>query len=144
LVITNLGRWGFPVIRYRTGDAVIFNPSRCECGRTFLRLEGGVLGRVDDMITIRGVNVFPSGLENLIRAHVAVDEFRVSIGKRSELDELLVEVELVEGTDTDSVVVAVAQSIGTALGFRPIVSAVPRGTLPRFELKARRFQYFGT
>jgi phenylacetate-CoA ligase len=144
LVITNLGRLGFPVIRYRTGDAVIFNEARCECGRTFLRLEGGVLGRVDDMITIRGVNVFPSALENLIRVHNTVDEFRVSVGRRGELDELSVEVELMEGTEADAVVTAVAQSIGSAMGFRPTVMAVPRGTLPRFELKAKRFQYFGT
>ncbi|MBI1881998.1 MAG: phenylacetate--CoA ligase family protein, partial [Chloroflexi bacterium] len=136
--------WGFPVIRYRTGDAVIFNQAGCDCGRTFLRLEGGVLGRVDDMITIRGVNVFPSALENLIRAHATVDEFRVRVGKRGELDELSVEVELMEGSDADAVVTAVAQSIGTALGFRPTVTAVPRDTLPRFELKAKRFQYFGT
>jgi phenylacetate-CoA ligase len=132
------------VIRYRTGDAVIFNEARCECGRTFLRLEGGVLGRVDDMITIRGVNVFPSALENLIRVHNTVDEFRVSVGRRGELDELSVEVELMEGTEADAVVTAVAQSIGSAMGFRPTVMAVPRGTLPRFELKAKRFQYFGT
>lgn len=140
LVITNLGRWGFPIIRYRTGDAVIFNQAKCACGRTFLRLEGGVLGRVDDMITIRGVNVFPSALENLIRTYTPVDEFRVKVGKKGELDELSIEVELMEGSDTEAVVTAVAQSIGTSLGFRPTVTAVPRGALPRFELKAKRFQ----
>jgi phenylacetate-CoA ligase len=144
LVMTNLGRWGFPIIRYRTGDAVVFNEARCDCGRTFLRLEGGVLGRVDDMITIRGVNVFPSALENLIRIHSAVDEFRVKVGKRGELDELSVEVELVDGADADSIPREIAHSIGSALGLRPLVTTVPRGTLPRFELKAKRFHYFGT
>ena len=144
LVITNLGRWGFPVIRYRTGDAVILNQAKCECGRTFMRLEGGVIGRVDDMITIRGVNVFPSAIENLMRAHNAVDEFRVIIGKRGEMDELIIELELVEGADTEAVPAAIALSINTALGLRPTVTAVSRGTLPRFELKARRFHYFET
>jgi phenylacetate-CoA ligase len=144
LVITNLGRWGFPVIRYRTGDAVIFNEAPCDCGRTFLRLEGGVLGRVDDMITIRGVNVFPSAIENLIRACQEVDEFRVQAGKRGELDELSIEVELVEGADADAVPAAIARSISSTIGFRPTVATVPRGTLPRFELKAKRFHYFGS
>jgi phenylacetate-CoA ligase len=144
LVITNLGRWGFPVIRYRTGDAVIFNEAPCDCGRTFLRLEGGVLGRVDDMITIRGVNVFPSAIENLIRACQEVDEFRVQAGKRGELDELSIEVELVEGADADAVPAAIARSISSTIGFRPTVTTVPRGTLPRFELKAKRFHYFGS
>jgi phenylacetate-CoA ligase len=143
LVITNLGRWGFPIIRYRTGDAVIFNETRCECGRTFLRLEGGVMGRVDDMMTIRGVNVFPSAIENLIRAHQAVDEFRVKAARRGELDELSIEIELIDGMEAEAISRALTQSISSAIGLRPAISAVPRGTLPRFELKAKRFHYFG-
>lgn len=143
LVITNLGRSGFPAIRYRTGDIVVFNEARCDCGRTFLRLQGGVIGRADDMVTIRGVNVFPSAIENLVRVHTAVDEFRVTAGKRGEMDELVIEVELAEGADEAAIPPAIAQSISSALGLRPQVTAVPRGTLPRFELKARRFRYFG-
>ncbi|GIK39094.1 MAG: coenzyme F390 synthetase [Chloroflexota bacterium] len=143
LVITNLGRWGFPVIRYRTGDAVIFNQARCECGRTFLRLEGGVLGRVDDMVTIRGVNIFPSAIENLVRIHSVVDEFQVKATRRGELDELCIEIELVEDVNSETVSAAIAQSISSTLGLRPLITTVPRGTLPRFELKAKRFHYFG-
>src|SRR5437763_13347375 len=60
LVITNLGRPGFPVIRYRTGDLVKLNLSPCACGRTLARFDGGLLGRSDDMVTIRGVNVYRS------------------------------------------------------------------------------------
>lgn len=143
LVITNLGRWGFPVIRYHTGDAVIFNEARCECGRTFLRLEGGVLGRVDDMVTIRGVNIFPSAIENLVRIHSVVDEFQVKATRRGELDELCIEIELVEDVNSETVSAAIAQSISSTLGLRPLITTVPRGTLPRFELKAKRFHYFG-
>ena len=62
LIITNLGRFGYPVIRYRSGDLVRLNQDICECGRTFSRFEGGVLGRVDDMFVIRGINVFPSAI----------------------------------------------------------------------------------
>ncbi len=140
LVITNVGRWGFPIIRYRTGDAIIVNKERCDCGRAFLRLEGGIIGRIDDMLTVRGVNIFPSAIENLVRQHQEVDEFRVTVGKRGEMDELTIEVELVEGADAEAIPVAIAQSMSSMLGLRPKVNSVPRDTLPRFELKARRFR----
>lgn len=139
LIITNLGRWGFPVIRYRTDDVVVANEEQCECGRTFLRLEGGIIGRADDMVTVRGVNVFPSALENLVRNYEEVDEFRVTVSKRGEMDELTIEVELAEGADSESISKAILQSIHSSLGLRPTVKTVPRATLPRFELKARRF-----
>ncbi len=139
MVITNLGRWGFPIIRYRTGDAVIFNQERCDCGRTFLRLEGGVIGRVDDMVTVRGVNVFPSAIENFVRAYAEVDEFRVTVSKRGQMDELAIEVELADGADGAAIATAISHSINSNLGLRPTVTAVPRDTLPRFELKAKRF-----
>src|SRR5690606_35703359 len=67
LVITNLGRWGSPVIRYRTGDHVRIVQDPCRCGRTFIRMDGGVIGRIDDMLIVRGVNVYPSAIENIIR-----------------------------------------------------------------------------
>ncbi|MDQ4077308.1 MAG: phenylacetate--CoA ligase family protein, partial [Chloroflexota bacterium] len=75
LVITNLGRVGSPVIRYRTGDHVRLNRESCACGRSYVRMEGGVLGRMDDMITVRGINVFPSAVENIVRFFPEVDEF---------------------------------------------------------------------
>ena len=140
LVITNLGRWGFPVIRYRSGDIVITNEAPCDCGRTFLRFEGGIIGRADDMVTIRGVNVFPSAIENLVRRHHEVDEFRVTVGKRGEMDELTIEVELAGGSDTERIPSAIAQSISSELGLRPKVTTVSQNTLPRFELKAKRFR----
>lgn len=79
LVITNLGRIGCPVIRYRTGDVIRVDDTPCSCGRTFTRLAGGVIGRANDMVVVRGVNIFPAAVENLIRRHEAVDEFRVTI-----------------------------------------------------------------
>jgi phenylacetate-CoA ligase len=138
LALTNLGRLGFPVIRYRTGDMVRLDLSPCTCGRTFARLNGGILGRADDMITVRGVNVFPSAIENIIRRFKEVDEFRVTVYTDREMDEMTVEVELVEGADT-TIAVAIGQAIDSALSFRPNMHLVPRGQLPRFELKARRF-----
>src|SRR5439155_1567484 len=74
LVLTNLGRLGSPVIRYRTGDRVRLADAPCACGRTFRRLEGGILGRLDDMLILRGVNVFPSAVEDIVRRFAAVEE----------------------------------------------------------------------
>ena len=138
LVITNLGRWGFPVIRYRTGDLVEINQAECKCGRTFARFEGGILGRADDMVTVRGVNVFPSAVENIIRRFKEVDEYRVTVRTVKQMDEMEVELEFAEGADI-SLADVVAQAIDSALSFRPIIRVVERGALPRFELKAKRF-----
>lgn len=141
LVITNLGRLGFPVIRYRTGDLVRFTTERCPCGRTFGRFHGGILGRADDMVVVRGVNVYPSAVENLVRQFTAVDEFRVHINKQQEMAHLNIEVEVVDGADTQATCQQMQQTFQNVLGLRPSVTAVPRHTLPRFELKARRFFY---
>lgn len=138
LVITNLGRWGFPVLRYRTGDLVEVNHAPCDCGRSFLRFEGGILGRADDMITVRGVNVYPSGVENIIRKFTEVDEFRIKVSRVHQMDEMDVEIELCEGADPE-VVHAIAEKLDTMLAFRPRVHHVGRNVLPRFDMKARRF-----
>ncbi|GAB4177765.1 MAG: phenylacetate--CoA ligase [Rhodocyclaceae bacterium] len=138
LVITNLGRWGFPVVRYRTGDLVCVNTEPCACGRSFLRFEGGILGRADDMVTVRGVNVFPAAVENLLRGFPEVVEFRVTIAVERQMDEMEVEVELAEGSDP-GLVQGIAARLASALAFRPLVRSVGRNTLPRFDLKAKRF-----
>jgi phenylacetate-CoA ligase len=139
LVLTNLRRWGFPVVRYRTGDIARVTTQRCDCGRTSLRFEGGILGRADDMVTVRGVNVFPAGVENILRRFVEVDEFRITVSKVREMDEMDVEVELCEGADPN-VVHAIAERLDAMLSFRPRVQRLPRNALPRFELKAKRFR----
>src|SRR5205814_6907223 len=87
LVLTNLGRLGAPAIRYRTGDRVRVAAAPCACGRTFLRLEGGILGRLDDMLIVRGVNVFPSAVEDLVRRFAAVDAFQREVFRAGALAE---------------------------------------------------------
>lgn len=139
LVITNLGRWGFPVIRYRTGDLVCVNTDPCRCGRTSLRFEGGVLGRADDMVTVRGVNVFPGGVENIIRAFAEVDEYRITVNKERQMDEMDIEVELVGSADPTALAQAIAGRLDSILAFRPRVRVVEHNVLPRFEMKAKRF-----
>ncbi len=137
-MMTNLGRPGMPVIRYRTGDRVKLNRSPCECGRTFLRLEGGVIGRTDDVLIVRGVNVFPSAVEDIVRRFAEVGEFAVDVNRHQQLDEIEIRIE-VKGAEPVAVAAAVSREIRNGLGLRAQVTPVPFGTLPRFDLKAKRF-----
>ncbi len=137
LVITNLGRVAMPVIRYRTGDQVRLARERCECGRTFARMEGGIIGRIDDMFIVRGVNVFPSAIENIVRSFPQVDEFAIEVYKRGEMDELELKIEAV-GDDHQGVARAVQAEMERRLGLRVPVMLAEAGSLPRWELKARR------
>ena len=76
LVVTNLGRTASPAIRYRTGDVVVRRTDPCACGRTFARLDGGILTRSDDMVNVRGVNVYPAAIESVVREFPDVVEFK--------------------------------------------------------------------
>jgi phenylacetate-CoA ligase len=142
LVLTNLGRAGSPVFRYRTGDRVRWDDSPCSCGRTFARLPGGILGRVDDMLIVRGVNVFPSALEGIVRRFEGVDEFLIEVFRRQEMDEvrLLLEIDggRREGTTVNETVQGVMEAVRASLGIRVEAVPVPPQSLPRYELKARR------
>ena len=144
LVITNLGRVGFPVIRYRTGDLVRLNLSPCACGRTFARFDGGLLGRSDDMVTIRGVNVYPTAIENVIREFASIDEYQVTVTTVHEMHHLELEIEVLSGNDAEHVRTRVEQAIYHALSLRPTVKVAKPGSLTRFEMKARRFRRLGS
>ena len=139
LVLTNLGRVGSPVIRYRTGDLVKVQREACGCGRGSLVLEGGVLGRVDDMVVVRGVNVYPSAVESVIREFREVEEFRVDVIATEGLSELKITLEVQAGAAVAGFAQKVAEAVRMKLELRPTVIVVDTGTLPRFELKARRF-----
>jgi len=139
LLVTTLRRTGSPVLRYRTGDLVIADPETCPCGRELLRLRGGILGRADDMITVRGNNVFPSSIEAVIRSVSGVAEFRVVVETETALDRFSVEIEPVAGAAVDEVIAGVEAGIRSTFNFQAEVSAVEPGQLPRFELKGRRF-----
>lgn len=134
LVITNLGRAGWPVIRYRTGDVVRPVRETAEDGSSRLLLQGGVLGRVDDMVIIRGVNVFPSAIENLIRESAGLREYRVTARHKHHMDELEIELE----ADSD-LCERVAGFVRERIGIRIEVRPVDVGSLPRWEAKNKRF-----
>ena len=140
LVITNLGRIGSPLIRYRTGDLVQPSYRPCVCGRSFMLFLGGVLGRIDDMIIVRGVNVFPSAIESVMREFAEVEEFRVEISQRGALSELKLILEpRADYGSSKGLEEKVMGRFRQSIGLRPQVEMVAPGSLPRFELKAKRF-----
>lgn len=140
LVVTNLGRWGSPLVRYRTNDQARLTRGTCACGRTFARLEGGILGRVDEMFIVRGNNVFPSAVEAVLRRFSDVVEFRVNIVESGTLTGVMLEIEPApEFSDPASLCQRVGRTLAETLSFKADVQAVPPGTLPRFEMKAKRF-----
>ncbi|HEY4313414.1 MAG TPA: AMP-binding protein [Pirellulales bacterium] len=133
LVLTTLGRTGCPVIRYRTGDLVCPTWPHDRPIR-FVLLDGGVLGRADNMMIIRGVNVFSSALDQIIRSFPEVPEYRVTAFKVAEMDQLSVEIE--DHLDEPQ---RVAEELQLRLGLKIDVRTVPLGSLPRFEGKGSRF-----
>ena len=140
LLLTNLGRTGSPVIRYRTGDLVVQRSERCDCGRTFARLDGGIVARVDDMVNVRGVNVYPAAIESVLRSFEDVVEFRSTVSSSGALRSLAVEVELARSTtDPQATVTRMTNRLREGLGLSVPVRIVANGELPRFEMKARRF-----
>ncbi len=131
LVLTSLGRLGCPILRYRTGDLVRYSVG--EHTNQFAFLEGGIVGRSDDMLVIRGVNVFPTAVEQIVRGFPEVVEFRITAFRRGSMDQLSIEIEdRLENPDR------VAEELRTRLGLKIEVQHVPTGSLPRFEGKGRR------
>lgn len=128
LVVTNLGRIGSPVIRYRTGDLVKKGP----------RLEGGILGRIDDMIPVRGNNVYPAAIEGILRRFPEVAEYRIVVEQTAALPVLRLEVEPTSAALGADLVERVSAAVRRELLFRAEVVLAPVGSLPRFEMKARR------
>lgn len=140
LVITTLGRAGMPVLRYRTGDLVELTSEPCECGRTLARIKGGVLGRADDMLTVRGVNLYPAAIDDLIRSIPAITEYEVEIRRIAEMDDLLLKVETDELSSFVEVEQAILAAFRAQLNIRVSITQSKRGSLPRYEFKARRYK----
>ena len=140
LVVTNLGRMDSPLIRYRTGDLVRVDPSpKLVPGvPNWLRLQGGIQGRADDMIHVRGNNVYPTAIEAIIRRFPEIVEFRVVMDERGPLSDLRIEIEPADLAHSQRLVETVARVLRDELLFRAEVTAAPPNTLPRFEMKARR------
>jgi phenylacetate-CoA ligase len=139
LVVTNLGRIGSPLFRYRTGDLVRADPEPCPCGRSLLRLNGGILGRIDDMFTIRGNNVFPASIEAILRQFTEIAEYRIDVETRRSMQHVKITIEPHNGAEGDALSEKVSRAVKDRLHFQAEVITAAPGALPRFELKARRF-----
>lgn len=139
LVLTTLTRTACPLLRYRTGDLVekaFFQPEGSD--ESILSLEGGVLGRVDDMAVIRGVNVYPTAVEKIIRGFPEVVEFQVIQTTRQSMAELEVSIEADENAD-QGLAERVSKELADAFTLRIPVRLVGEGSLPRFEFKSKRW-----
>ena len=138
LVLSSIGRAGCPLLRYRTGDIVQLIHQKCACGFKGQSLMGGILSRADEMIFLKGNNIYPSALQNKLHAIEGIVDFRITFYKIEANPQLLFEVETLQ-TDAESIKDMVEKMIQTAFLFKPVIKIVPNGTLPRQEMKSKRF-----
>ena len=143
LVVTTLDKWAFPLIRYRIGDITILNNEPCECGRTHPRIMR-ILGRTDDMIVVRGINVFPSQVESvLMRIPEIGEHYQIIVDRKGPLDVMAVKVEMTESTFSDKIADlmslsnTVARLLKGVLNITAEVELVEPGTIPRSMGKAQ-------
>lgn len=144
LVLTSLGRVASPLLRYRTGDLVKRGTPNaagavCSCGSPELALAGGILGRVDDMVIVRGVNVYPSAVDEIIRTVGGVAEYQVAVTTRGPLTELALTVEPLPDAVAATLVRQLNEAFESAFALRVPITLAAAGSLPRFEMKAKRW-----
>lgn len=143
LVITALDRIAQPCIRFDSKDIVEFTDEQCSCGRTYRLVPGGVIGRADDITKVKGVLLAPSAIEDVVRSMPGLgDEYEVVVERRGDLDHILIKVELAQGAENAEKAMETRLStelrVRTNLGYE--IQIHPYGSLPRFEVKARRFK----
>ena len=146
IVFTTIGKEGIPLIRYRTRDICSLMPEKCGCGRTTLRMSR-VMGRSDDMLIIRGVNVFPSQIESVISGFAELTlNYKILVGRKDNKDTFEVHVELAEGLAIDDIKFVeelrkrVDHDLRAVLGIGCTLRFLSEGTLPRSEGKAVRVE----
>jgi phenylacetate-CoA ligase len=139
-VYTHLERTSQPMIRLVSGDRTLWTNEPCPCGRTYPRLPRGIYGRIDDMFIVRGENIYPSAIEEALRAVPGFGgEFRIIVSRKERMDELLVQAEYAKDvSDLSALERALRERLQAKCGVRPRLELLPQGTLPRTEFKARR------
>jgi phenylacetate-CoA ligase len=131
---------GSPLLRYRTRDIVRrSSTAQCECGSVELALEGGILGRGDDMVVVRGVNVYPSAVEQVLRGSGGIVEYRVEVSGDQTLPQMRIEIEAEPRHEGEEIARRATRALENAFSLRVDVACVEAGALPRFELKAKRW-----
>jgi phenylacetate-CoA ligase len=143
-VYTHLERTSQPMIRLLSADLTTWTDDPCPCGRTYPRLPRGIYGRIDDQFTVRGENILPSAVEDVLLALPGYGgEYRIVVSRTHAMDELVVQAELEAGTYHNPVASQnfserLSRDLRATLGVRAIVRIEAPGTLPRTEFKARR------
>ena len=138
IVITTLVKEGAPLIRYRTHDLSRIIPEKCSCGRTYPRIDM-IMGRTDDMMKIKGVNVFPSQIEEILGTFPEISsEYQIRISHLDGKDTMRIYVETTGDIDFDDLTKRIAEKVKSRIGFTPIVKAVEVGVLPRSMKKTAR------
>jgi len=144
MVVTALDRMAQPCIRFDSKDIIQWGPDECECGRTFRLLKGGVIGRADDITKVKGVLLAPTSIEEVIRSIPELsDEYEVLVTKKGDLDDITLKVELIPGQQNSNIETIRARLIDqlrikTNLGYN--LEFHEYGTLPRYDVKAKRFK----
>lgn len=138
IVITTLVKEGAPLIKYRTHDLSRIIPGECPCGSKFPRIDV-IQGRTDDMMKIKGVNVFPNQIEEVLKSFSELSsEYQIRISHLDGRDTMRIYVETTGEYDFDALSKRVAESVKSKIGFTPIVKVVELGLLPRSEKKTKR------
>lgn len=143
MVITAFDRLAKPCIRFDSKDIIKWADRRCECGRTFRIIEGGVIGRADDITKVKGVLLAPTAIEEVVRAFPELsDEFEVIVSKKGDLDDILLKVELRPGLEAkkEEVVERLKRQLRLKTNLSYRIEVHPYGSLPRYEVKAKRFK----
>lgn len=143
MIITALDRSAKPCIRFDSKDVIRWSGQQCNCGRTFRLTDGGVMGRADDITKVKGVLLAPTAIEEVVRSISELgDEYEVLVTKKGDIDDILLKVELLPGKEGEEKAVLTHLKdqlrLRTNLGYQ--IEVHPYGSLPRYELKAKRFK----
>lgn len=143
MIITAFDRYAQPCVRFDSKDIVMWSSQPCSCGRSFRMIEGGVLGRVDVITKVKGVLLAPCAIEEVVRSTDGLgDEFEVVVDKISDIDRITLKVEIRpdSGVTEDSIRAQLKDQLRVKTNLGYVIEFHEYGTLPRYELKAKRFK----
>ncbi len=143
MIITAFDRMGKPCIRFDSKDVIRWADYRCSCGRTFGIIDGGVVGRADDITKVKGVLLAPTAIEEVVRSFSELsDEYEVLVTKKGDIDDIALKIEIKPGFEEEQEPILVRLKdelrVKTNLGYK--IEVHPHGSLPRYEVKAKRFK----
>ena len=143
MIITAFDRMAKPCIRFDAMDVIHWANFQCDCGRTFRIIDGGVVGRADDITKVKGVLLAPTAIEEVIRSLSELgNEYEVVVSKRGDIDDILLKVEILPGKEGEREYILARLKdqlrVKTNLGYK--IEVHPYGSLPRYEVKAKRFK----